>query len=61
MDMKHSTKFTIYGTELDYNDVEKLWMAVQSAGSACTITIDQTKYNEGPYGTSITTYIDVEA
>lgn len=60
MNMKHATEFSFGGSEMSYDEMEQLWNAVQSAGKECTVTIRQTSYSDGPYGTSTTTYIDVE-
>lgn len=61
MKMKHSTEFTLSGGKMSYAEVEQFWNAVQTAGPDCTVTIRQSTYNDGPMGSSTTTYIEVEA
>lgn len=59
--MKQSAEFEIPGDELKYQDMEAIWEAVKQAGNNCRITINQSTYSDGPYGSSTTTYIEVES
>lgn len=59
--MKQKTEFEFSGEDMSYDEVEQLWNAVQATGQNCVVSIRQSTYNDGPYGSSTTTYIEVEA
>jgi hypothetical protein len=61
MKSKKTIEFTFTGKEMSYKEVEEIWDAVKMAGTDCTVSIEQTNYNEPPYGSSTTTYIEVES
>lgn len=60
MQMKKTAEFTFQGSYLSYEEFEQIWKAVESAGKNCTISVTAATYNDGPMGSSTTTYIEVE-
>lgn len=61
MKMKQSAEFSSYEKVFSYEEFEAIWNAVQSAGKGCKITIEQTSYEDRPYGGYTRTDITVEA